>query len=38
MPKGLFERLQDEIETREKREGITPVDLLTLPENLRGLM
>jgi predicted HTH transcriptional regulator len=38
MPKGLFERLQDEIEAREQRGGIGLADLLTLPENLRGLI
>ena len=38
MTKGLFERLQDEIEEREKREAISPLDLLDLPEALRTLM
>ncbi len=28
---GLFDRLQNEIESREQQEGISPVDLLDLP-------
>jgi predicted ArsR family transcriptional regulator len=35
---GIYEHLQDEIEAREKREGITPADLLDLPPTLRRLM
>lgn len=38
MPNGLFERLQDEIEARDRREGIGPVDVLALPKDLRGLI
>ncbi len=35
---GLFKNLQSEIEERDKREGISPAELLDLPENLRRLM
>ena len=35
---GLFDHIQSEIENREKREGITPADLLDLPPKLRHLM
>jgi len=35
---GIFDRIQAEIEEREKREGITPADLLDLSPSLRRLM
>jgi predicted ArsR family transcriptional regulator len=35
---GIFDRIQSEIEEREKREGITPADLLDLSPPLRRLM
>lgn len=35
---GIFDRLQAEIEAREKQDGITPADLLDLSEPLRRLM
>ena len=35
---GMFEHIQSEIEAREKQEGITPADLLTLSPPLRKLM
>jgi predicted HTH transcriptional regulator len=38
MPKGLYERLQKEIDARDKREGFALADLLDLPDDLRGLM
>ncbi|MFC2106587.1 FeoC-like transcriptional regulator [Candidatus Bipolaricaulota bacterium] len=38
MTKGLFERLQDNIEGREKQKAIGPLDLLELPEALRMFM
>jgi len=38
MTKGLFERLQDNIEGREKQKAISPLDLLELPEALRMLL
>ena len=31
---GLFDRLQEEIDSREQQEGISPVDLLDLPPAL----
>ncbi len=35
---GIFNRIQGEIQSREKEEGITPADLLDLPPELRRLM
>jgi DNA-binding MarR family transcriptional regulator len=35
---GIFDRLQNEIDAREKQEGITPADLLDLSPPLRRLM
>ncbi len=35
---GIFDSIQDEIDAREKRSGITPADLLDLPPMLRRLM
>jgi DNA-binding MarR family transcriptional regulator len=35
---GIFDRIQSEIEAREKQEGITPADLLNLSPSLRKLM
>ena len=35
---GIFDHIQNEIDAREKREGITPADLLDLPVELRRLM
>jgi predicted ArsR family transcriptional regulator len=35
---GIFDHIQDEIDAREQREGITPADLLDLPVELRRLM
>jgi len=35
---GIYERIQSEIEAREKEEGITPADLLDLSDELRQLM
>ncbi len=35
---GLFDRLQEEIETHQRLEGITPADLLDLSPELRRLI
>ncbi len=35
---SLFDRLQNELENREKEGGITPLDLADLPPRLRKLM
>jgi hypothetical protein len=35
---SLFDRLQDELEDREGEGGITPLDLVDLPSQLRKLM
>lgn len=35
---GMFDRIQNEIETREKRDGISPADLLDFSPPLRKLM
>jgi predicted ArsR family transcriptional regulator len=35
---GIFDRVQKEIDARDKQEGITPADLLDLPSSLRRLM
>jgi DNA-binding MarR family transcriptional regulator len=35
---GIFNRIQKEIDAREKQEGITPADLLDLSPQLRRLM
>jgi hypothetical protein len=36
--KGLFNRLQGELNAREKSPGLTMADLLTLPDPLSGLL
>ena len=38
MSKGLFGRLQDEMNAREKTPGITMADILTMPDALRELI
>jgi hypothetical protein len=38
MTKGLFERLHDEIASRESQEAISPLDLLELSDALRQLV
>jgi predicted ArsR family transcriptional regulator len=35
---GIFDSIQEEIEAREKREGITPADLLDLSPAVRRVM
>lgn len=35
---SLFDRLQDEIESRERQEGISPADLLNLPPTLASVI
>ena len=35
---GIFDHIQNEIETRDKKEGISPADLLDLSPPLRKLM
>ncbi|KAA3645067.1 MAG: hypothetical protein DWQ07_16885 [Chloroflexi bacterium] len=35
---GLFDRLEGELEKREKEQGITPLDLVDLPVALRKIM
>ena len=35
---GIFNRIQNEIDDRDKQEGITPADLLDLSPGLRRLM
>lgn len=35
---GLFDRLQDEIDSREKPEGLSPIDLLDLPPTLASVI
>ena len=35
---GLFNRLQDEISAREKQQGLSPVDLLDMPEPLANII
>lgn len=35
---GLFDRIQDEVEQRERMAGISPVDLLDLPDDERELV
>jgi len=35
---GLFDRLQDEINSREQPGGLSPVDLLDLPPTLAGII
>ncbi len=37
MSGGLFGRLQEEMEAREKAAGLTMADVLTLPDDLRSL-
>jgi hypothetical protein len=38
MPKGLFGRVQDELEAREKTPGLSMADVLDLPDTLRQLV
>lgn len=38
MSKGLFDRLQDELDAREQSLGLKMSDLLTLPEPINGLL
>ena len=38
MDKGVFGRLQSELEAREKAAGLSMVDILTLPDTPRRLM
>lgn len=38
MDNGLFDRLQGELEARERSPGLSMSDLLTLPEPLGGLL
>ncbi len=38
MGKGLFGRVQSELDAREKTPGLTMADILDLPESLRGLV
>ena len=38
MSKGLFDRLQQELDVRAKAAGLSMADLLELPESLRGLV
>ena len=35
---GLFDRLQDEIDSREKPGGLSPIDLLDLPPTLASVI
>jgi len=35
---GLFDRLQDELDSREQREGISPADLLDMPPALASVI
>jgi DNA-binding MarR family transcriptional regulator len=35
---SLFDRLQDEIESRERQEGLSPADLLDLPPGLSAVI
>jgi hypothetical protein len=35
---GLFDRLRDEIEAREQQGGLSPLDLLDMPEALAGVV
>ena len=38
MSKGLFNRLQNELDARQKSPGISMADILTLPSQLSGLV
>lgn len=38
MVQSIFERLQQEIDAREKQAGLSPADLLALPDALRKLL
>jgi hypothetical protein len=38
MSKGLFDRLEQELEARQKAAGLSMADLLELPESLRALV
>ena len=35
---GLFDRISDEIEAKEKMEGLSPIDLLDMSRDLRNLV
>ena len=35
---GLFNRLQDEIEVRDSQTGLSPIDLLDMPEQLAAVI
>jgi predicted transcriptional regulator len=35
---GLFSRLQDEIEVRDRQEGLSPIDLLDMPKALAAVI
>jgi hypothetical protein len=35
---GVFDRLQQQIDVKQKAEGITPLDLAELPSSLRSIM
>lgn len=35
---GLFNRLQDEIEARDSQTGLSPIDLLDMPETLAAVI
>ena len=35
---GLFDRLQDELDARDNKKGLSPVDLLDMPEELTGVV
>ncbi len=36
--RGLFNRLQDEIDAREQQKGLSPIDLLDLPTELAAVI
>ena len=35
---GLFNRLQDELDARDKNEGLSPIDLLDMPDSLTAII
>ena len=35
---GLFTRLQDELDARDKNEGLSPIDLLDMPDSLTAII
>jgi predicted transcriptional regulator len=35
--KGLFDRLQSEIDARERQEGLSPIDLLDMPPEMAAI-